>query len=46
MLVSVLSKLINDEQKSNRQIQCAKMTVSEIKTCFVHEDFPRSTFVQ
>ena len=46
LLINILSKILDDEQKSNRQIQYAKMTALEIRECFVQEDFPRSTFVQ
>lgn len=46
ILMQKLSKLLESELKCNHQIQCAKMTVSEIKSCFTKENFPRSTFVQ
>lgn len=46
MLTHVLTSLLENEQKTNRQIQCVKMTVSEIKKCFMKENFPKSTFVQ
>lgn len=46
ILTRTLFGLLEVEQKSNRQIQSAKMTVSEIRECFTKENYPRSTFIQ